>query len=936
MSQHSASKRGLDRRGDDTEEATYDLHAKRYHTRPLPQISQLSEPRNLAHLKDEEICFGMLKDIIIQFNHGQSMRSIAFDEVGRGNEVFASLDLQISKDRCDILAKGNLIATMNSQTHFALTSLSSAAPLKYTGILLQEQFRKTSATTTKASPATSSKLTCAISLLICGPQSIGDSLAKELSRYHLFLQHPISSPANIVYNNPQYLTMVRFSSVNGAMLPPILSEDFQLENDPAVELEHNESMDLLDIVDHLPTQLQLREADIDRRIKTPLLSHQKEAVDFALCRESAEDSKQKSLWKLESFISEDAVYRHIVTGFQTKKPEDMLGGILADGMGLGKTLTMLACIVATLADSEVFELGEFADKVMTGAPSIRTKSTLVILPSVLLVDSWIDELEKHVTPGTLSYYKYHGPDRRLPSSSPPRYHIVFSTYGTIAADSSRGGGILSHFHWYRIILDEAHVIRNQSTKQFKAVADLSASIRWCITGTPIQNSLRDLGSLVAFLRMPVLSEAAMFRKHIENSRKMVNGNSQPHYGNLKLLLGSICLRRCTSTTLKSLGVEFITRRPSLSEIERRRYDDLGIECSEKIKMAVNGNLGKGGGSSLLTAVLLLRISCNTGLLSGIHGQSTSFREENLLPDELISLLQQSNEAICVSCKSELLSLDAEDGQQNFTRHRLKCQSCSREPSTSITADEKKLGDQIQIPTTTRAATTQDIAMEDAILNDNTIQSEGIQYKMRQEVQFDTNTSSRLTTGSSDHLRYPSKIMSLLADITEHYFEDKSIIFSFWRRSLDVVEQLFREKDLNFRRVDGNIHPSERKRLITEFQSDTSVRVLLVTIGTGAVGLNNLSVASRVHILEPQWNPSVEDQAIGRVVRLGQSKKVCVIRYIMEKTIEESIETRQILKLQLALKGDLRSSGQGLTESQKRIAHLRALDKVIGSTILTRR
>ncbi len=199
------------------------------------------------------------------------MRSIAFDEVGRGNEVFASLDLHISKDRCDILAKGNFIATMNSQTHFALTSLSSAAPLKYTGILLQEQFRKTSAATTKASPATSSKLTCAITLLICGPQSIGDSLAKELSRYHLFLQHPISSPANIVYNNPQYLTMVRFSSVNGAMLPPILSEDFQLENDPAVELDHNESMDLLDIVDHLPTQLQPSEADIDRRIKTPLL-----------------------------------------------------------------------------------------------------------------------------------------------------------------------------------------------------------------------------------------------------------------------------------------------------------------------------------------------------------------------------------------------------------------------------------------------------------------------------------------------------------------------------------------------------------------------------------------------------------------------------------------------------------------------------------------
>lgn len=51
-------------------------------------------------------------------------------------------------------------------------------------------------------------------------------------------------------------------------------------------------------------------------------------------------------------------------------------------------------------------------------------------------------------------------------------------------------------------------------------------------------------------------------------------------------------------------------------------------------------------------------------------------------------------------------------------------------------------------------------------------------------------------------------------------------------------------------------------------------------------LNNLSVASRIHILEPQWNPYAEDQAIGRAFRLGQDKEVHVIRYIMKDTIEE--------------------------------------------------
>jgi len=51
-------------------------------------------------------------------------------------------------------------------------------------------------------------------------------------------------------------------------------------------------------------------------------------------------------------------------------------------------------------------------------------------------------------------------------------------------------------------------------------------------------------------------------------------------------------------------------------------------------------------------------------------------------------------------------------------------------------------------------------------------------------------------------------------------------------------------------------------------------------------LNKLSVASRVHILEPQWNPYVEDQAIGRVFRMGQSKNVCAVRYVMETSVEE--------------------------------------------------
>jgi SNF2 family DNA or RNA helicase len=78
---------------------------------------------------------------------------------------------------------------------------------------------------------------------------------------------------------------------------------------------------------------------------------------------------------------------------------------------------------------------------------------------------------------------------------------------------------------------------------------------------------------------------------------------------------------------------------------------------------------------------------------------------------------------------------------------------------------------------------------------------------------------------------------------------------------------------------------QRRTMIQHFQQNPSINALLMTLGTGAVGLN-LTVANRVHILEPQWNPSIEEQAIGRVTRLGQDKHVTIVRYVTEHTVEQ--------------------------------------------------
>ncbi|KAI1130798.1 SNF2 family N-terminal domain-containing protein [Nemania abortiva] len=836
----------------------------------IPRLSELVRPfdsRNNSSFsqasKSDDICYGMLRDVQIRFNYRRDIYSSALDKLGRSGDDFTILQIEISEDRCDVLTNGIPIATMATKIHVAVTSLSSAAVLRYNGTVHHSELRRKLAEAAKSPQAHDSKISCKIGLTIFGPSSVKYVLAKDLARYRLFLQHPIPMPKGIVYENPQYLSIVASTFSNGAILPPIPTESFQKGPGTMSSSDPDEPTTITAVLDHLPRHEYLSGVKIDKSVRTTLLDHQKEAVNFLVCRESTE-KQSGSLWKPETSASGKLLYRHIITGSTSPGPDDMLGGILGDGMGLGKTLSMITCIVSSMAyvgESVDGSIGQDPQAKMSPSP---VGSTLVIVPSVLLLDEWLKEIEKHIVPGTLSVYKYHGPSRKLPSSPPLPYHIVLSTYGTVAADHRRGGGVLACFHWRRLILDEAHVIRNWSTKQFKAMKDLSASIRWCITGTPVQNSLRDLASLITFLRVPLLDDAAMFRKHIEGRNTTSNDTSKTNFRNLRHLLESICLRRCTTSILSSLGVSFTEHRPHLSEDERHNYDKLSILCDQYIKAAVNGDPTEAGNKSILTAVLRMRMFCNIGLPSSIENLFNAIGDgDQLMPDEAISLLQQCGEAICANCKTEISSLDADvrfGKQGGSVHHRLKCEECAQ-PKSDI---------RITTESPESLEKSQTIIMGD----------------MMEDIEFEHNHTSASIDNGLHKTSYPSKILALVRDITAHSDRGKSIVFSFWRRSLGLVEKAFMERGIIFGRVDGTIHPSRRREVLVAFQEDPSIRVLLMTIGTGAVGLNNLSVENRVHILEPQWNPAIEDQAIGRVARLGQTQKVTVVRYVVKNTIEE--------------------------------------------------
>jgi hypothetical protein len=216
-----------------------------------------------------------LKEVEIKIIANQNRDSEIFDRIRGDEDSIVYLGLIFGKDRCDVQFQGINIATMQTKSQHALQQLiaRSKRTIRFRALVPEADFKEKFEAVMQPFGVDKQKLTWSLNIQLFGVRPIADTVAKELCKYHLFLQHPVPMPLDEAYENPQYLTIVGSSFINGAVLPPISVEATHRKLDfDGVTGEPDDSLyELRAVINDLPKQAFLREADVDHRINTDLL-----------------------------------------------------------------------------------------------------------------------------------------------------------------------------------------------------------------------------------------------------------------------------------------------------------------------------------------------------------------------------------------------------------------------------------------------------------------------------------------------------------------------------------------------------------------------------------------------------------------------------------------------------------------------------------------
>lgn len=511
-----------------------------------------------------------------------------------------------------------------------------------------------------------------VQISMYGPRKMKQEVGQELSQHKIYLQSPDYVRAGVEYDNPHVLKLSNrlYSNANVKIIagesPPEKSANELLEETIA------------EVYSSLTRNQHLQGLEGDERLKTSLLPHQKTALDFMTQRENGPIPEAYRLWVPTVLDGQDC-HQHAITGLicRLEPPGETGGGVLADEMGMGKSLSVLALILRTLLPAQKWSTQSNRSAPSSWRSRPRSSATLIVASSDLMINEWFQELDKHFDSATLQSLrtiKYHGHKRERIQATLCDADIVITTYHTLAAECSSSMTLISDIEWYRLVLDEAHIIRRQSTGLYRTVAGIQARSRWCLTGTPIQNRLEDMGSLLAFLKIDPFHCLATFRKHIAIPFDESGKTRASAIERFTRLLDSVCLRR-TKDLLHLPDLQNIMRKVMLSPEERTQYD----QTQKTMWRAVRHQHGVVEGKSTLgmfQVQLQLRIICNHGTWQQLF--SWNRRKLHLLDEReaIEASLGRESERTCSACRETMPVFGAGTSFQQYEecRHVL-CAEC---------------------------------------------------------------------------------------------------------------------------------------------------------------------------------------------------------------------------------------------------------------------
>lgn len=683
-----------------------------------------------------------------------------------------------------------------------------------------------------------------------------------------------------------------------------------------------------------------------------LRKYQKQALHWMTSKEKEEklEHKQQSmhpLWEeyawpvkdvdekeLPTIADQESFYVNPYSGEMSLdfpvQEQNCLGGILADEMGLGKTIEMLSLIHSHKADITTAR-GEASVNDLPRLPRDSSAverapaTTLVIAPMSLLAQ-WDSEAQRASKPGTLKTLVYYGTEKNAnlrnrccEANAANAPNVIITSYGVVLSEfnqvvalgGNRGshGGLFS-LEYFRVILDEAHYIKNRLSKTAKACYELKATHRWVLTGTPIVNRLEDLFSLVHFLKVEPWSNFSFWKTFITvpfESKDFIRALDV-----VQTVLEPLVLRR-TKDMKTPDGESLVPLPPRIIEIDKIELSKAEREVYEYIftraKRTFNANVEAGtlmkSYTTIFAQILRLRQSCchpvltrNKNIVAEEEDAATAADIANGLADDmdLDSLIERFN--------AETEEQDANKFGANVLKQiqdeaNIECPLCFEEPMNqqSVTgcwhsACKQCLLDYIEHQ--------RDKGEVPRCFNcREPINSRDVFEVIRHGADYDDDDSNSLyappeppprvslrRVGSDKSAKIAGLVKHLKA-VRKENLSMKTVVFSQFTSFLDLIEPALTRDRIPYLRFDGSVSQKSRAAILEDFNNRKKGVVLLLSLRAGGVGLN-LTAAKRVFMMDPWWSFAVEAQAIDRVHRMGQEEEVRVTRFIVDGSIEEKM------------------------------------------------